>query len=99
MKTDARLKLEVLAELRLDASLQAIRIGVRVRDGVAMLTGHLPGAAHIDAIERAVRRVAGVKAIAMEFDFEPVSQPGAQGAVAGEVFVERRRAVAPRHHA
>ncbi len=79
MKTDAQLKLDVLAELRLDAAVEALQVGVCVRDGVAMLTGCLRGFPEIDAIERAVRRVVGVKAIAMDFDFDPESLPCVAG--------------------
>lgn len=87
MKTDAQLKQDVLSELQLDVAVQA-RVGVRVRDGVAMLTGCVRSLAEIDAIERAVRRVVGVKAIAMEFDFEPGSLPSEGGAVTAAVGAE-----------
>ena len=87
-KTDAQLKRDVLAELHFDAAVGAIQVGVRVRDGVAMLTGCLPDVSKIDAIERAVRRVAGVKAIAMEFDFEPESLPSEWGAVTAAARAE-----------
>ncbi len=88
MKTDAQLKQDVLAELRLDAAVEAIQVGVRVRDGFAMLTGCLRGFPDIDAIERAVQRVVGVRAIAMEFDFEPEALPSACGALAAPLLAE-----------
>ena len=48
-KTDAQLKRDVLAELHFDAAVGAIQVGVRVRDGVAMLTGCVRSLAEIDA--------------------------------------------------
>jgi BON domain len=81
MKTDARLKQDVLAEMQRDACIDPIHLGIRVGDGIVMLTGCLSGFAEMDAIERAVRRVQGVKAIAMEFDMLPETPRAASGAV------------------
>lgn len=68
MKSDAQLKKDVLDELEWDPSLNATRIGVAVDDGVVVLTGHLETFGEKEAVERAVRRVAGVKAMAVELD-------------------------------
>lgn len=68
MKTDAELKTDVEAELDWDPALDATAIGVSVRDGVVTLTGHIETHAEKHAVERALRRVSGVKAIALELD-------------------------------
>lgn len=68
MKTDAELRSDVMDELDWDPSINATGIGVIVKDGVVTLTGHLDTFAEKYAVERAVRRVFGVKAIAMELD-------------------------------
>jgi osmotically-inducible protein OsmY len=68
MKTDAELKADVLAELAWDPVLDAAAIGVIAKDGLVTLTGHLDTFAQKHAAERAVRRVAGVRGIAVELD-------------------------------
>ncbi|HJV63222.1 MAG TPA: BON domain-containing protein [Albitalea sp.] len=68
MKTDADLKRDVEAELAWDPAVTSSAVGVVVKDGIVTLTGHLNTFAEKYAIERALRRVAGVKAIALELD-------------------------------
>ena len=68
MKTDADLKRDVTAELAWDPAVKSTAIGVAVKDGVVTLSGHLETFADKHAAERALRRVAGVKAIALELD-------------------------------
>ena len=68
MKTDADLKKDVTAELAWDPAVKSTAIGVAVKDGVVTLTGHLETFADKHAAARALRRVAGVKAIALELD-------------------------------
>jgi osmotically-inducible protein OsmY len=68
MKTDAELKRDVNAELAWDPAINASAIGVAVKDGVVTLSGHLDTYAEKVAVERALRRVVGVKAIALELD-------------------------------
>ena len=68
MKTDAQLKDDVTTELDWDPAINAAQVGVGVKEGVVTLTGHLDTYTEKYAIERAVGRVAGVKAIAMEID-------------------------------
>lgn len=68
MKTDAQLKKDVTAELEWDPSINASHVGVAVKDGVVTLTGHLETFAEKYAVERAVQRVQGVNAIAVELD-------------------------------
>ena len=68
MKTDADLKRDVSAELAWDPAVRSTAIGVAVKDGVVTLTGHLDSFAEKHAATRAVQRVAGVKAVAVELD-------------------------------
>lgn len=68
MKTDAQLKKDVEAELDWDPSINAARVGVAVQDGVVTLTGHLGTFAEKAEIERAAKRVAGVRGVAVELD-------------------------------
>ncbi len=68
MKTDHQLKQDVAAELAWDPAIQADAIGVAVRDGVVTLSGHIDTYADKRAIEKALRRVGGVRSIALELD-------------------------------
>lgn len=68
MKTDAQLKMDVTRELEWDPSIHAAHVGVTARSGVVTLTGHLETFAEKHAVERAVQRVEGVKAVAVELD-------------------------------
>jgi osmotically-inducible protein OsmY len=68
MKTDAQLKKDVMTELEWDPAINASEVGVAVQNGVVTLTGHLDLYAKKYAIEKAVARVEGVKAIAVEMD-------------------------------
>lgn len=68
MKSDAILKRDVEAELAWDPAVKSTQIGVAVKDGVVTLTGHIGTYAEKDAAGRALRRVGGVKAIALELD-------------------------------
>ena len=68
MKTDAELKRDVIAELDWNPAIDAAHVSVAVKDGVVALLGHVDSYAAKCAIERAVRRVAGIRAIAIEID-------------------------------
>jgi len=68
MKTDAQLKKDISDELEWDPSVNATHIGVAVDRGVVTLTGHIETYAEKAAIERAIQRVQGVAAIALELD-------------------------------
>ena len=68
MKTDKQLKADVTDELAWDPAVNAAGIGVIVYKGVVTLTGHLDSFAEKHAAERAVRRVAGARGIAVELD-------------------------------
>lgn len=72
MKTDSDLKKDVLTELAWDPLVPEARVGVTVSEGVVTLTGHLDTYAEKVAARRAVERVSGVKAIAMELDVIPL---------------------------
>jgi osmotically-inducible protein OsmY len=68
MKSDAMLRSDIVAEINFDPAItvNATDIGVIVKDGVVTLSGHPTSHAEKHAIERAVQRVKGVKALAVE---------------------------------
>jgi osmotically-inducible protein OsmY len=66
MKTDNQLQQDVTAELKWEPSVHAARIGVEVKDGVVTLAGYVDTYAEKWSAERAARRVAGVKALAVD---------------------------------
>jgi len=66
MKTDAKLQQDVMNELNWEPTLQAGELGVAVKDGVVTLSGNVDSYAKKVAAEQAVKRVAGVKAVAEE---------------------------------
>lgn len=74
MKTDMQLKADVTDELAWDPAINAASIGVMVKDGVVTLTGHLDSFAEKHAVERAVRRVSGVRGIALELDVKLMAE-------------------------
>ena len=72
MKTDRQLQDDVRAELVWEASMQASRLGVAVKNGVVTLAGQVDSDAQKRSSERAARRVGGVQALATELT---VNQP------------------------
>lgn len=74
MKSDTQLKLDVCEELAWDPALNSDGIGVMVKDGIVTLSGHLDTYSQRDAAERAVRRVSGARAIALELDVKLAPQ-------------------------
>ena len=68
MKTDDQLKTDIQHELDWDPAIHASQVGVAVKEGVVTLSGHLETYAEKFAIEKAVGRVQGVKAMAVETD-------------------------------
>jgi len=66
--SDKYLKSLVVEELEYEPSVNAEHIGVAVDDGVVTLSGHVGSYAEKVAVEQAVRRVKGVRAIAQEID-------------------------------
>ena len=75
MKTDSQLQRDVIAELEWEPSVDHADIGVSVVDGVVALNGYVKSYAEKLAAERAVRRVAGVNAIAEELKVRFASDP------------------------
>jgi osmotically-inducible protein OsmY len=70
MKSDVQLKADVSAELVWTPGVNAANIGVAVKDGVVTLSGTLATYAEKHAVERAVRRVAGVRGMALDLDVQ-----------------------------
>ena len=65
-KSDSQLQRDVMDELIWEPSVDHAEIGVAVTDGVVTLSGYVKSYAEKVAAEKAVRRVAGVRAIAEE---------------------------------
>jgi osmotically-inducible protein OsmY len=63
-KTDAELKTDVLSELEYEPSVKVTDIGVLVKDGTVTLNGYATSYSEKLEAVRAVKRIAGVKAIA-----------------------------------
>lgn len=74
MKTDMQIKEDVAAELAFDPASDATRVGIVVKDGIVTLSGTMTTYVQKWAVERAVRRVAGVRGIAL--DLEVALAPG-----------------------
>lgn len=66
MKTDIEIKKDVLEELKWQPYIDETQIGVIVEDGIVTLSGTLDSFAKKLAAERAVKKVAGVRGIAMD---------------------------------
>jgi hypothetical protein len=62
------LRRDIEAEFEFDPAIEADRIGVAVKDGVVMLVGHVPIYNERILVERAVRCVKGVKAVAEKIE-------------------------------
>jgi osmotically-inducible protein OsmY len=67
-KTDTEIKTDVLSELKYDPSLKVTEIGVLVTDGIVTLTGYTNSFDEKLAAVHAVKRVAGVVAIADDIE-------------------------------
>ena len=67
MKSDDQIRCDVIAELAWDPAVtDERRVGVAVKDGVVTLTGTMPSYMQKWSVERAARRVAGVRGLALE---------------------------------
>lgn len=64
MKSDTQLHKDIVEELRWDPRVKEAEIAVSAKDGVVTLTGSVETYAQKYAAERAVERVAGVRAVA-----------------------------------
>jgi osmotically-inducible protein OsmY len=71
MKSDRELQIDVLDELRWEPDVKATDIGATVKDGVVTLVGTVDSYAEKWAAERAMKRLPGVKALAIEIEVEP----------------------------
>ena len=67
-KTDTEIKTDVLSELKYDPSLKVTEIGVLVTDGIVTLNGYTTSFDEKLAAVHAVKRVAGVLAIADDIE-------------------------------
>jgi osmotically-inducible protein OsmY len=74
-KTDSQLQHDVMAELEWEPSVDHADIGVSVIDGVVTLSGFVKSYPEKLAAEKAVKRVAGVNAIAEEIKVRLPSEP------------------------
>ena len=61
MKSDLQIKSDVSAELVWDPAVNATNVGVAVKDGIVTLSGTVDTYMQKHAVERAVRRVSGVR--------------------------------------
>ncbi|MBV8502338.1 MAG: BON domain-containing protein [Paucibacter sp.] len=68
MKSDTQLRDDIVAELEWDPAINANQIGVAVKDGVVSLSGHIDSYAEKWAVEKALNRIQGVRAAALELD-------------------------------
>ena len=68
MNTDSSLKKKVFVELDWDPEIPASAIAVSVQDGIVTVAGDVDTFAEKEAVAAAVRRVAGVRAVAMELE-------------------------------
>lgn len=66
MKTDKQLKMDITEELKFEPRVRDEEIGIEVKDGVVTLMGTVPDFMQRMRAERAVQRVAGVRAVAQE---------------------------------
>lgn len=73
MKSDLEIKQDVIAEMKWEPSINAAAIGVEVADGVVTLAGSVDSFAEKWDVEEVVRRVSGVKALAIDIK---VNLPG-----------------------
>jgi osmotically-inducible protein OsmY len=67
---NASLHRTIVEELEREPALDIGRVGIAVQDGVVTLTGALPSFSEKLAVEKAVRRVRGVRAVACELNVE-----------------------------
>ena len=66
--SDLDIRQNIIDELEFEPSVSAAHIGVAVDNGVASLSGHVGSYAEKLAVEKAVKRVKGVRAIAEKIE-------------------------------
>ena len=100
MKNDSDLQRDVFDELKWEPAVDSEDIGVTVKDGVVTLAGVVDSYPEKWAAERAAKRVAGVKALALELQVKLPGSGGrtdadiaraAENALAWDVWVPRDR--------
>jgi osmotically-inducible protein OsmY len=64
MRTDAQIQKDILDQLKWEPFLNAANIGVAVKDGVVSLSGEVDSYSKKTGVEMAVRKIAGVRAVA-----------------------------------
>jgi osmotically-inducible protein OsmY len=74
--SDSAIKQDILDELEFEPSVDATTVGVAVHDGVVTLSGWVEAYSQKLAVERAVTRIKGVKAIAEEIEVRPAVHVG-----------------------
>ena len=85
--SDISIRQDVLDENQFEPSVDAAHIGVAVGKGVATLTGHVRSYAEKLAVEKAVRRVKDVQAIAEEIEVRcPADNKTAYDEIAGRAL-------------
>jgi osmotically-inducible protein OsmY len=82
MKSDRELQIDVLDELRWEPGVKATDIGATVKDGVVTLEGTVDSFAEKWAAERAVKRLPGVRGLAIELE---VKLPGSSERTDGDI--------------
>ena len=70
MKSDSQIQADVLLELKCNPSITHEHIGALVSNGIVTLSGKVPSYIEKLAAEKAVRRIAGVKAIVEKIEVE-----------------------------
>jgi osmotically-inducible protein OsmY len=70
MWSDEQLQNDVLEQLRWEPGVNSAEIGVTVKSGVVTLSGKVNSLARKSAIEKAVKRMPGVKAIALDVEID-----------------------------
>ncbi|MDR3565840.1 MAG: BON domain-containing protein, partial [Negativicutes bacterium] len=68
MKADNELKVDVVGELAWDLSINAAQIGVEVQNGIVTLNGYVDSFVEKWNAEKAVEKIAGVRALVIEID-------------------------------
>lgn len=68
MRTDSQIKSDIAAELAWDPAVDPGKVGIAVKDGIATLSGTMDTWLEKLAVERAARRVPGVRGIALDLD-------------------------------
>ena len=89
-KEDSELRRRVVDELEYDPSIDATTIGVAVEDGVVTLSGTVPNYAQKLSAERAVKRVAGVKAVAEDLVVKLLGTPRSDTDIAHSALTNLR---------